>query len=941
MGENKAPVGQSLFGLGLALTVLLAGTPAVARTASNDDCLACHDDPFPAELPVPQGARTGPYKRLYSGVLHRDLDCIDCHEDLSGLAGPDDLHDEVAPVECGSCHDDEASQEEDSVHGQAARRGDKLAPRCPTCHGTHDILPPSDPRAPTAVMNVPMLCGRCHHEGTPVSLTHDIPKERIFENYSQSIHGEGLYKKGLTVTAVCTSCHTAHAIRPHDDPRSSIYRDNVVATCTQCHTQIEAVHRKIIEGRLWEEEPHKIPVCVDCHSPHQIRKVFYPAGQANKDCLVCHGDPTLEVTRNGETVSLFVDQRAYAESTHAQVACAQCHTEVTANTVERGCATIRSKVDCSICHADQVREYERSIHGTLFAKGDPDAPGCLDCHDKHATQSKSLPTSPTFPRNVPDLCAQCHRQGAKAAVRIHNGDLRIVEAYTDSIHGKGLLRSGLLVAPTCADCHGAHGELPPEDAKSSVNSKNIADTCGKCHYGVEQIFKTSIHWPGNTTTDKELPTCKGCHSAHTISRTDLADFRLRMMSLCGKCHQREAETFFDTFHGKVSRLGAAGVAKCHDCHGTHDILPPSDPNSTLGRRRVVKTCGKCHEGAHRRFAGYLTHATHHDPDKFPWLFWSFWAMTALLVGTLAFFISHTIAWLVRLWLGREEWRRHKAAKKRDPTDRRYVRFTTTQRALHLVMMLSFFTLALTGMTLKFSYTGWAAWVSWALGGFETMGILHRMGAIALMAVVVLHLRDVVRTKRRTGTTWKEMITGPDSIIFNLRDLREFRDSMKWFLGIGPRPHYGRFTYWEKFDYFAVFWGVAVIGSTGLLLWFPELFTRVLPGWSVNVATIIHSDEALLAVGFIFTVHFFNTHFRPDKFPIDTVIFTGRVTVEELRYDKPAEYERLVEQEVLEAHLAAPVPEPVERGFRIFGFAALAVGLSLIGLIVYAMLVSYR
>ena len=85
---------------------------------------------------------------------------------------------------------------------------------------------------------------------------------------------------------------------------------------------------------------------------------------------------------------------------------------------------------------------------------------------------------------------------------------------------------------------------------------------------------------------------------------------------------------------------------------------------------------------------------------------------------------------------------------------------------------------------------------------------------------------------------------------------------------GRGPQYGRWTYWEKFDYFAVFWGIAVIGSTGLMLWFPEFFTRLLPGWLINVATIIHSDEALLATGFIFTVHFFNTHLRPEKFPMD-------------------------------------------------------------------------
>jgi cytochrome b subunit of formate dehydrogenase len=132
----------------------------------------------------------------------------------------------------------------------------------------------------------------------------------------------------------------------------------------------------------------------------------------------------------------------------------------------------------------------------------------------------------------------------------------------------------------------------------------------------------------------------------------------------------------------------------------------------------------------------------------------------------------------------------------------------------------------------------------------------------------------------------------------------------------------------------------VIGFTGLLLWFPEFFTILLPGWTVNVATIIHSDEALLAVAFIFTVHFFNTHFRPDKFPMDEVIFTGRVPVEELKHDKPREYEQLMAAGELEQHLTHPYPKKLQRLFRVFGFSALAVGLTLIFLILVTMLTTY-
>ncbi|MFQ6008606.1 MAG: formate dehydrogenase subunit gamma, partial [Candidatus Zixiibacteriota bacterium] len=174
-----------------------------------------------------------------------------------------------------------------------------------------------------------------------------------------------------------------------------------------------------------------------------------------------------------------------------------------------------------------------------------------------------------------------------------------------------------------------------------------------------------------------------------------------------------------------------------------------------------------------------------------------------------------------------------------------------------------------------------------------------------------------------------------------KDWQDFKATVKWFVGLGPRPTYGRWTYWEKFDYFAVFWGVTIIGSTGLMLWFPEFFTRFLPGWIINVATIVHSDEALLAVAFIFTIHFFNTHFRPDKFPMDTVIFTGRVTLEELKKDRPIEYQELLKSRQIKKHLVEPLPPVAVRVIRILAAIALLIGLSMIVLIIYAEVFGYR
>jgi thiosulfate reductase cytochrome b subunit len=257
------------------------------------------------------------------------------------------------------------------------------------------------------------------------------------------------------------------------------------------------------------------------------------------------------------------------------------------------------------------------------------------------------------------------------------------------------------------------------------------------------------------------------------------------------------------------------------------------------------------------------------------------------------------------------------------------------------MIVSFISLALTGMTLKFSYTTWAAILSRLFGGYESAGYVHRLAAVFMIGIFVAHLTDLFRRRKSEYGSWKALLTGPDTMLPTRRDLRELIGSLRWFLGRGPRPRYGRWTYWEKFDYFAVFWGIFVIGSTGLMLWFPELFTHVFPGWLINVATIIHSDEALLAVGFIFTVHFFNTHLRPEKFPMDIVIFTGRMPLDEFREDKPEEYEALVRSGTLEQYLVEPYPPIVIRTIRAFAWTALWMGFGIVVWIIYAMLFAYQ
>ncbi len=265
----------------------------------------------------------------------------------------------------------------------------------------------------------------------------------------------------------------------------------------------------------------------------------------------------------------------------------------------------------------------------------------------------------------------------------------------------------------------------------------------------------------------------------------------------------------------------------------------------------------------------------------------------------------------------------------------YQRFTAGQRLQHGLLMLSFLGLAATGLPLRLSHAHWATAVSHALGGFAVMGAFHRLFALLLSAVFLVHVWQLVRrlyVGRELGILW-----GPDSLVPQPVDAKELLAHVKWFVGARERPRFGRFTYWEKFDYFAVFWGMLIIGASGYVLWFHGVASRLLPGWMFNVALLIHGEEALLATAFIFAVHFFNSHLRPEKFPMDTVIFTGRVTEEELEKERPVEYERLAAEDRL-ASLEAPAPTWGERTLaRTVGTTAVVIGLSLFALILVAVI----
>lgn len=259
----------------------------------------------------------------------------------------------------------------------------------------------------------------------------------------------------------------------------------------------------------------------------------------------------------------------------------------------------------------------------------------------------------------------------------------------------------------------------------------------------------------------------------------------------------------------------------------------------------------------------------------------------------------------------------------------HVRFTLRQRYLHAILFTTFLGLALTGMPLRFSGAAWAERLAKIVGGFSAILFLHKFFAVTLTAAFLYHIGNVLYRGIIRGE--KGIFWGPDSLVPRWKDFQDFYRHLKWFFWLGPKPRFDRFAYWEKVDYWAVFWGMAIIGFSGYTMWFAPFFARLLPGSWLNVALLLHGEEALLAVWFIFAIHFFNTHLRPGSFPMDLVIFTGRETEEEFKRKHPAEYERLLMEGNLQSQRAEAPPDWLKNISRVVGFAAILTGFVLLWL----------
>jgi len=508
---------------------------------------------------------------------------------------------------------------------------------------------------------------------------------------------------------------------------------------------------------------------------------------------------------------------------------------------------------CASCHADQVKKIQASAHAEV---------GCTTCHAKH----EGYP----HPAGVPKpQCSECHAD--------------IVGEHAASVHGQAL-KHGNSAAPTCGVCHGDAHELKP--TKSAAFHQGIPDTCGMCHTEIATQFKASVHGQAVAKGIPEAPVCTNCHGEHQILSPRSAASSVNpahVRETCEQCHGNvqlskrfglptdRILSFDESYHGLASKAGSQTVANCASCHGVHNILPSSDPKSTVNVRNLPPTCGRCHPGAGTRFAIGQMHQIEGRAEPVP-VMWIRIGYSIIIPLTLGLMFVHNLGdWLRKLHAKRFQPARARVSEVLHAR-RREIRMYPFERVQHALLVLSFLTLVWTGFALKYPDQWWAqVLVHWERS-FPVRGVVHRIAGAVMIAVSAVHVSSLLAS-RRLRQHW--------TLLFPRRsDVPETILNFAYNLGLRrERPNISPHSYIEKAEYWAVIWGTAIMALSGILLWANNWTLRLLPKIALDIATSIHFYEAVLATLAIFIWHFYSVIFDPDVYPLETAFLTG-VSVKE-------------------------------------------------------------
>jgi cytochrome b subunit of formate dehydrogenase len=536
------------------------------------------------------------------------------------------------------------------------------------------------------------------------------------------------------------------------------------------------------------------------------------------------------------------------------------------------------------------------------------AKACFDCHGKGGD-------GPEVDQAA--LLSGVHAQNGVSCADCHEG-------FTPE-HAMGGALPKLDAAQQAAVDRLSRAAWPVEGRTVKVTAPRAYLACANCHAEVTDAFAKSIHGKWLAGDEKVPgPTCASCHgSIHAArklapyapaagARVSVPQDRREMAARCEACHGNPAFTkaaglepevaitYHDSIHGRMVRVGNKAAPACMSCHaadqgGTHAIVAKDAPTSPVAAATRKNTCARCHAGATDNFANLIAHkplqevgghvVPHVVHVAFSWL-------TTL---TLLFFAFHVLIDFVY------ELRMRLAKKQHGPSKdalRTVVRFDIHQRIQHWFMLSGVILLGITGWPLRGagSFEGapiiggreaapYSAAFMKLFGGAEGAAIWHRVGAVLIIISAAYHLfyLTFLAAKKRL----------PLSMLPLPKDAFDMRDNILFMLGVKKeRPKFDRYMYLEKFDYWAVFWGIVMMVGTGFVFWFPAFFASHAPTWLISAALIIHGEEATLAVVFLFVVHFYNVHLKPSIFPMNWAWLNGRISLETLKHEHPLEYEKL-------------------------------------------------
>ena len=704
--------------------------------------------------------------------------------------------------------------------------------------------------------------------------------------------------------------------------------------CQACHggnansTNLREAHSVEDGFRLVESPTDTVNFCARCHSDAAYMQRFRPT--SNTDV----------VAEFWESVHGQHLKNAGADRTARLTSCTACHTKHDMRPSEDPQSSVNPRrlvETCGNCHKDQKTALRKGVHHAAGERNEKGAGTPLDCGKCHGKNLHSMPPvrdrrSPVFLDNQVEVCGACHE--------------KFLATYDRGVHGRGLHESGLQITAVCADCHGAHDIYYAADKRSTLHATNVAVTCGKCHRFIEQRLMQSVHGRGNgpggatatAASGGEItrkPSCVDCHEGHDQPHPESTAFRLQLPNRCGNCHADYSVSYRLSIHGELTRLGYEPAAKCSDCHGAHDILAVNDPQSRLSSGNRVETCKSCHSHAVASFTQFDPHANPEDEKRFPFLYHVHTRIETLVYVFFCLFLMHALLWFTRSFIHTLRYGRHERLVSQEFA---IVRFAPVDRAIYCIVFVSFLGLIFTGLPLKYGYQPWAQRLAHHLGGFESTSALHHFFAVTLLSGSLVHVvwgvKRVSQMYQRIRG-WRQLLFGPDSPLPNLRDVQDMLRMVRWFFGLGPKPVFERWTYWEKLDFWAVHLSVFMIATSGLMLWYPNVFCLILPGKVLNVAKVVHAESALLITSFVIIIHLFNTHFRPEKFPMDLSFLTGLTSEDHMRTARPQFLERMAREGRLEA-IRVIVPPSRHLWPRILiGAVIFVVGVALLAILLIA------